>query len=217
MSQHFKSLVIGFMMICITSFSGLGVSAATQNQTTLGNMTAGGQGITVLEEETSGLNKTLAGNESAGVAPGYVQVRSSREVNASADQTLEYFMNIQDLPRFHPEYIKNITIIEQQGDNITFEQEASFSGNNISSVNKLTKLSSDNAIIIETIDGSGKGSKFSLIWQETSPGNTRITLDGEFVFQSPPGRPLDDVIQSVAEKRLDEDVYHIEQLSSSAK
>jgi hypothetical protein len=173
------------MMICITSFSGLGVSAATQNQTTLGNMTAGGQGITVLEEET--------------------------------DQTLEYFMNIQDLPRFHPEYIKNITIIEQQGDNITFEQEASFSGNNISSVNKLTKLSSDNAIIIETIDGSGKGSKFSLIWQETSPGNTRITLDGEFVFQSPPGRPLDDVIRSVAEKRLDEDVYHIEQLSSSAK
>jgi uncharacterized membrane protein len=180
-------------------------------------MTAGGQGITVLEEETSGLNKTLAGNESAGVAPGHVQVRSSREVNASADQTLEYFMNIQDLPRFHPEYIKNITIIEQQGDNITFEQEASFSGNNISSVNKLTKLSSDNAIIIETIDGSGKGSKFSLIWQETSPGNTRITLDGEFVFQSPPGRPLDDVIRSVAEKRLDEDVYHIEQLSSSAK
>jgi hypothetical protein len=32
-----------------------------------------------------------------------------------------------------------------------------------------------------------------------------------------PGRPLDDVIRSVAEKRLDEDVYHIEQLSSSAK
>ena len=39
--------------------------------------------------------------------------------------------------------------------------------------------------MIETIDGSGKGSKFSLIWQETSPGNTRITLDGEWAaFES---------------------------------
>jgi hypothetical protein len=61
----------------------------------------------------------------------------------------------------------------------------------------------------------GKGSKFSLTWQETSSNNTRITLDGEFVFQSPPGRPLDDVIRMVAEKRLDEDVIHKEQLSSS--
>src|SRR5215203_792209 len=217
MSQHFKSLVIGFMMICITSFSGLGVSAATQNQTTLGNMTAGGQGITVLEEETSGLNKTLAGNESAGVAPGYVQVRSSREVNATADQVLGYFMNIQDLPRFHPEFIKNITILEQQGNNITFKQEASFSSNNISSINKLAKLPSNNEVIIETINGSGKGSNFSLAWQEISPGTTHITLDGEFVFQSPPGRPLDDIIRNVAEKRLDEDVIHIGRLSLSAK
>jgi hypothetical protein len=91
----------------------------------------------------------------------------------------------------------------------------SFYRNDVRSVNKLTKLPSDNAIVIETVEGSGKGSKFSLIWQEISPSNTHITLDGEFVFQSPPGRPLDDVIRKVAEKRLDEDVHHIEQLSSS--
>jgi hypothetical protein len=72
----------------------------------------------------------------------HIQVRSSREVNASADQTLECFMNIQDLPRFHPEFIENVTILEQQANNITFKQEASFSSNNISSINKLTKLPS---------------------------------------------------------------------------
>ena len=55
------------------------------------------------------------------------------------------------------------------------------------------------------------------MWQETRPNNTRINLDGEFVFQSPPGRPLDDIIRNVAEKRLDEDVIHIERLSSYAK
>jgi uncharacterized membrane protein len=163
-------------------------------------------------------NSMVAGNQSSGgaAAPGYVQVRSSREVNASADQVLEYFMNIQYLPRFHPEFIKNVTILEQQANTITFKQEASFFGNNISSINRLTKLPSNDTIIIETTDGSGKGSKFSLRWQETSSNNTRITLYGEFVFLSPPGRPLDDVIRMVAEKRLDEDVTHIEQLSSSS-
>jgi uncharacterized membrane protein len=168
---------------------------------------------------TIGPNSMGAGNQSSAggaAAPGYVQLTSSRQVNASADQVLEYLMNIQDLPRFHPEFIKNVTILEQQANNITFKQEASFFGNNVSSINKLTKLPSNDTIIIETIDGNGKGSKFSLRWQETSPNNTQITLDGEFVFQSPPGMPLDDIIRQVAEKRLDGDVIHIEQLSSSA-
>ena len=215
-----KSLAIGFMIIGLIMLSDISVSASTQSQTAGQNMAGGGnQNITAQENGISVPDSMVAGNQSSGgaAAPGYVQVKSSREVNASADQVLEYFMNIQDLPRFHPEFIKNVTILEQQANNITFKQEASFFGNNVSSINKLTKPPSNNAIIIETIDGSGKGSKFSLTWQETSPNNTQIILDGEFLFQSPPGRPLDDVIRMVAEKRLDEDVIHIEQLSSSAK
>ena len=213
------SLVIGFVIIGLIMLSDITISASAQNQTADENMAGGGnQNMTAQQKGTSVPNSMNSGNQSSGgAAPGYIQVRSSREVNASADQTLEYFMNIQDLPRFHPEFIKNVTILEQQANNITFRQEASFFGNNISSINKLTKLPSNDTIIIETIDGSGKGSKFSLRWQETSPNNTHITLDGEFLFQSPPGRPLDDVIRMVAEKRLDEDVIHIEQLSTSAK
>ncbi len=218
--NHFsKFIVIGFMIIGLIILFDTTVSASAQNQTAGVNMARGGnQNMTAQEKGIGVPNSMVAGNQSSGgaAAPGYVQVRSSREVNASADQVLEYFMNIQDLPRFHPEFIKNVTILEQQANNITFKQEASFFGNNVSSINKLTKLPSNDTIIIETIDGSGKGSKFSLTWQETSPNRTRITLNGEFVFQSPPGRPLDDVIRMTAEKRLDEDVIHIEQLSSSS-
>jgi uncharacterized membrane protein len=217
MNHFLKTLVIGFMIIGLIMLSDVSVSASAQNQTAGGNM-AGGGNQNMTAQGTSGLNSMVAGNQSSGgaAAPGYIQLTSSREVNASADEVLEYFMNIQDLPRFHPEFIKNVTILEQQANNITFKQEASFFGNNVSSINRLTKLPSNDTIIIETIDGSGKGSKFSLRWQETSPNNTQITLDGEFLFQSPPGRPLDDVIRMVAEKRLDEDVIHIEQLSSSS-
>jgi len=205
-------MIIGLIML-----SDVSVSASAQNQTAGKNM-AGGGNQNMTAQGTGQSDGMVSGNQSSGgaAAPGYLQLRSNREVNASADQVLEYFMNIQDLPRFHPEFIRNVTILEQQANNITFKQEASFFGNNVSSINKLTKLPSNNAIIIETIDGSGKGSKFSLTWQETSPNNTYITLDGEFLFQSPPGRPLDDVIRMVAEKRLDEDVIHIEQLASSS-
>jgi uncharacterized membrane protein len=218
--NHFsKFLVTGFTIIGPIMLSDISVSASAQNQTTGENTEGGGnQNMTAQERGTGEPNSMVAGNQSSGggATPGYLQVRSSREVNASADQVLEYFMNIQDLPRFHPEFIKNVTILQQQANNITFKQEASFFGNNVSSINRLTKLPSNDTIIIETIDGSGKGSKFSLRWQETSPDNTRITLDGEFVFQSPPGRPLGDLIRMVAEKRLDEDVIHIEQLASSS-
>jgi uncharacterized membrane protein len=214
-SHYFKSLVIGIMTIGLVMLSDIGVSSSAQH---LEKLTGKNQNMTAQEKVTIALNNMSAGNESSGgAAPGYVHVRSSREVNATADRVLEYFMNIQDLPRFHPEFIKNVTIIEQQGNNITFNQEASFSGNNISSINKLTKPHSSNEVIIETINGTGKGSKFSLAWQETRPGATHITLDGEFVFQSPPGRPLDDIIRNVAEKRLDEDVRHLEQLSAFTK
>lgn len=221
--NHFpKSLTIGFMSIGLIMLSDMSVSASAQNQTAGENMAEGNQNqnMTAQQEGTNVPNSMVTGNQSSAggaAAPGYIQVTSVREVNASANQTLEYFMNIQDLPRFHPEFIKNVTILEQQANNITFRQEASFFGNNVSAINRLTKLPSNDTIIIETIDGSGKGSKFSLTWQETSPNNTHITLDGEFLFQSPPGMPLDDVIRQVAEKRLDEDVVHIEQLSSSAK
>src|SRR5918992_1893035 len=221
--NHFpRSLAIGFMIIGLIMLSDISVSASAQNQTAGENMTGGNQNqnMTAEQNRTSEPNSMVVGNQSSAggaAAPGYVQLTSSREVNASADQVLEYLMNIQDLPRFHPEFIKNVTILEQQANNITFRQEASFFGNNVSAINRLTKLPSNDTIIIETIDGSGKGSKFSLTWQETSPNNTHITLDGEFLFQSPPGMPLDDVIRQVAEKRLDEDVVHIEQLSSSAK
>ncbi len=220
MNHFLKPLVIGVMIIGLIMLSDISVSASAQNQTAGENMTGGNQNqnMTAEQNRTSEPNSMVTGNQSSAggaAAPGYVQLTSSREVNASADQVLEYFMNIQDLPRFHPEFIKNVTILEQQANNITFRQEASFFGNNVSSINRLTKLPSNDTIIIETIDGSGKGSKFSLTWQETSPNNTHITLDGEFVFQSPPGMPLDDVIRQVAEKRLDEDVIHIEQLSSA--
>ena len=123
--NHFpKSLAIGFMIIGLIMLSDTSVSASAQNQTAGENMTGGeNQNMMAQDNGASEPNSMVTGNQSStggAAAPGYVQLTSTREVNASADQVLEYFMNIQDLPRFHPEFIKNVTILEQQANNITF-------------------------------------------------------------------------------------------------
>jgi hypothetical protein len=87
-----------------------------------------------------------------------VRIDLTKEVRSSVQHILEYFTNVEDLPHFHPEYIKNVRIIHRQGsnnnNNIEFEQEASFHGKKIKSLNRLTRH--ENSIKIETIDGNGK-------------------------------------------------------------
>src|SRR5919205_2521716 len=107
-----------------------------------------------------------------------VRIDLTKEVRSSVQKILEYFTNVEDLPHFHPEYIKNVRIINRQGSdnnkNIEFEQEASFHGKKIKSVNRLIRH--ETSIRIETLYGNGKGSRTSIRCQELSPENTRNTL-----------------------------------------
>ena len=96
MNHFLKFLVIGFMIIGLIMLSGISVSASAQNQTAGENLAGGNQNMTA--QATSEPNSMVAGNQSSagGAAdPGYVQLTSTRQVNASADQVLEYFMNIR--------------------------------------------------------------------------------------------------------------------------
>ena len=43
-----------------------------------------------------------------------VRIYLSKEVRSSVQHILDYFMNIEELPRFHPEYVKNVRIIHGQ-------------------------------------------------------------------------------------------------------
>ena len=87
-----------------------------------------------------------------------VRIDLTKEIRSSVQHILEYFTNVEDLPHFHPEYIKNVRIIHRQGsnnnNNIEFEQESSFHGKKIKSLNRLIRH--ENSIKIETIDGNGK-------------------------------------------------------------
>jgi len=140
-----------------------------------------------------------------------VRIDLTKEVRSSVQNILEYFTSVEDLPHFHPEYIKNVRIIHRQGsnnnNNIEFEQEASFHGKKIKSVNRLIRH--ENSIKIETIDGNGKGSRTNVRCQELGADNTRITLEGELHYGLLE-KLLSGSIHGITERMLEEDVRNIE-------
>ena len=93
---------------------------------------------------------------------------------------------------------------------IEFEQEGSFHGKKITSINKLTRLGNENTIRIEIIDGNGKGSVTTIRCQEVSPGNTQIRLEGELHYGILE-KFLSRSIQGITEKTLEEDIHNLEQ------
>jgi hypothetical protein len=145
-----------------------------------------------------------------------VRIDLVKEVRASVQRVLEYFMNVEELPRLHPEYIKNVRIIDRNvADNnsdssIEFEQEGSFHGKKIRSVNRLNRLAKDNVIKIETIDGNGKGSLTTIRCEEIDPGKTQIKLNGELHYGLLE-KLLSRSIHGITEKTLEEDILNIEQ------
>ncbi|HEY7573258.1 MAG TPA: hypothetical protein VH796_18005 [Nitrososphaeraceae archaeon] len=146
-----------------------------------------------------------------------VRIDLGREVRASIPRVLEYFMNVEELPHIHPEYIKNVTVISKKmvGENndasIEFEQEGSFHGKKIKSINRLTKFSLENAIKIETIDGNGKGSLTTIRCIEIGAGNTQIKLNSELHYGLLE-KLLSRSIHAITEKTLEEDIKNIEHI-----
>jgi uncharacterized membrane protein len=142
-----------------------------------------------------------------------IRIDLTKEVKTPVKHVLEYFTNVEELPHFHPEYVKNVRIVsKEEGENnsIEFEQEGSFHGKKIKSVNRLTRLGSENTIRIEIIDGNGKGSITTIRCEEVSPTNTQIRLEGELHYGLLE-KFLSRSIHGITEKTLEEDIHNLEQ------
>jgi uncharacterized membrane protein len=144
-----------------------------------------------------------------------VRINLTKEVKAPVQRVLDYFTNVEDLPRFHPEYIRHIRILSrEEGHNnnntIEFQQEGSFHGKKITSINRLTRVGNENTIRIEIIDGNGKGSVTTIRCQEVSSDSSQIRLEGELHYGILE-KLLSRSIHSITEKTLEEDINNLEQ------
>src|SRR5919106_4912523 len=143
-----------------------------------------------------------------------VRIDLTKEVKASVQCVLDYFTNIEELPRFHPEYIKHVRVLNREGghnnnNSIEFEQEGSFHGKKITSINRLTRVGNENTIRIEIIDGNGKGSVTTIRCQEVSPDSSQIRLEGDLHYGILE-KILSRSIHSITEKTLEEDIHNLE-------
>jgi hypothetical protein len=145
-----------------------------------------------------------------------VRIDLTKEVKAPVRRVLDYFTSVEELPRFHPEYIRHVRILSrEEGHNnnnntIEFEQEGSFHGKKITSINRLTRAGNENTIRIEIIDGNGKGSVTTIRCQEVSPDSSQIRLEGELHYGILE-KLLSRSIHSITEKTLEEDINNLEQ------
>lgn len=142
-----------------------------------------------------------------------VRIDLTKEVKAPVKRVLDYFTNVEELPRFHPEYIKHVRVLNREGghnnNSIEFEQEGSFHGKKITSINRLTRVGNENTIRIEIIDGNGKGSVTTIKCQEVSPDSSQIRLEGDLHYGILE-KILSRSIHSITEKTLEEDIHNLE-------
>jgi uncharacterized membrane protein len=145
-----------------------------------------------------------------------VRIDLTKEVKAPVRRVLDYFTSVEELPRFHPEYIRHVKILSREeghsnnNNSIEFEQEGSFHGKKITSINRLTRAGNENTIRIEIIDGNGKGSVTTIRCQEVSPDSSQIRLEGELHYGILE-KLLSRSIHSITEKTLEEDINNLEQ------
>jgi carbon monoxide dehydrogenase subunit G len=137
-----------------------------------------------------------------------IKIDLTKVANAPIQSVYKYFSNVEELPRRHPNQVKNIKIVSREETGIVFEQESSLIGKKIRSTNKIVLYPDQNKIETEVIDGDGKGSKTTTIF---SPANdtTQIKVEGD-LHLGRLERLFSKAVKSTAEKLLNEDVKIID-------
>jgi hypothetical protein len=104
-----------------------------------------------------------------------------RQTKAPLSKAIEYYRHPENLPKVHPDFVKDVKIISTEGDTINLEQHMEMMGRNIRAVNKMAWNSAENRFVIDTLEGDGKGSKITIDLKET-PSGTEMHYWAEMEF-----------------------------------
>jgi uncharacterized membrane protein len=137
-----------------------------------------------------------------------IKIDLAKVVNAPIQSAYKYFSNVEELPRRHPNHVKNIKIVSREDTGLVFEQESSLIGKKIRSTNKVVLYPDQNRIETEVIEGDGKGSKTTTIFSGAND-TTQIKVEGD-LHLGRLERLFSKAVKSTAEKLLNEDVKIIE-------
>ena len=85
-------------------------------------------------------------------------------------KAIEFYMHPENLPKVHPNFVKEVKVLESEGGVIRIEQHAAMMGKKIRSVNTLTFDETTQTLHVDTLEGDGKGSKVTMTLKQVADG-----------------------------------------------
>ena len=126
------------------------------------------------------------------------------KTKAPLEKAMDYYWHPENLPKVHPDFVKEVKILSSEGDTIKLEQHARIMGRNLMSVNTLKVDRAANTFNIDTLEGDGKGSKISIALK-SAPDGTELWYAASMEL-GPLGFFAKGPAKAQFEKTVDEDV-----------
>ncbi|MDA4116726.1 MAG: hypothetical protein OK455_00080 [Thaumarchaeota archaeon] len=94
----------------------------------------------------------------------------TKQTKAPISKAMDYYFHPENLPKIHPNFVKEVKIMSTEGDTITLEQHMEIMGRKLRAVNKMVRSNAENKFEINTLEGDGKGSKITIALKEIPTG-----------------------------------------------
>jgi hypothetical protein len=135
----------------------------------------------------------------------------TKQTKAPISNAMDYYMHPENLPKFHPSFVKEVKVMSAEGDTITLEEHMEMMGRKLRAVNKMVRNSAEHKFEIDTLEGDGKGSKITIALKEI-PSGTEIHYSAEMEL-GPLGFFAKGPAKSSFEKVADEDAKAMDAMS----
>lgn len=104
-----------------------------------------------------------------------------KQTKAPLSKAVEYYSHPENLPKVHPDFVKDVKIISREGSTIKLEQQMEMMGRRLKAVNAMVWDGANNKFEVSTLEGDGKGSKITIELKEI-PSGTEMHYWAEMEF-----------------------------------
>ena len=92
------------------------------------------------------------------------------KTRAPISQAVAFYMHPENLPKVHPNFVKEVRVLGDEDGVIRIEQHAAMMGKKIRSINTLTFDEATKTLHVDTLEGDGKGSKVTMTLKQVADG-----------------------------------------------
>jgi len=138
-------------------------------------------------------------------------VRETKAPRSKVEAVLAEPRFVEELPKRHPDFIKQAWIKKKEGNETTYEQQIEIMGRRMNSINKMTFDLAAHRVLLDTTDGTGKGSRIVIIFTENPTGGTQLNFSAEMEL-GPLGFLAKGRAKATMEKAGDEDAKFLDSL-----